>query len=199
LNAKPVGRTDKIVTIPNAISALRLGLVPVFISLVIQHNDVWAVTVLAFSGVTDWLDGVAARKFNQYSNLGRLLDPAADRLLILSTIFLLGWRQIVPWWLVALLAAREAIMGLALLILKLKGIDPPAVVFVGKIATFALMYAFPLLFLAEVSNRLVANAAWVLGWAFAIWGLVLYWVACGAYLIETYRALKCLKTPSLRA
>jgi cardiolipin synthase len=199
LSAEPAGRTDRIVTVPNAISALRLCLVPVFIYLVIRHSDVWAIAVLAFSGVTDWLDGVAARKLNQYSNLGRLLDPAADRLFILSTVFLLGWREIVPWWLVALLAAREGVMGLALLVLKSKGIDPPAVVFVGKVATFALMYAFPLLFLAQVSNPLAHNAAWVVGWACAIWGLVLYWVACGAYLIETYRALRQPRRPSLRA
>jgi cardiolipin synthase len=190
LAGEPIERSDRIVTVPNAISALRLCLVPVFVYLVIHHQDVWAITVLAFSGVTDWLDGLAARRLHQYSNLGRLLDPAADRLFILATVFLLGWREIVPWWLVALLAAREATMGLALLVLKRRGIDPPAVVFAGKAATFALMYAFPLLLLAEVSYRLVANAAWVLGWAFAIWGLALYWVACGAYLIETYRALR---------
>ncbi|MDR2565651.1 MAG: CDP-alcohol phosphatidyltransferase family protein [Bifidobacteriaceae bacterium] len=199
MTGEPIVRTDRIVTIPNAISALRLCLVPVFVYLVVRHADVWAIAVLAFSGVTDWLDGVAARKFNQYSSLGRLLDPAADRLFILSTVFLLGWREIVPWWLVALLAAREAIMGLALVILKTKDIDPPAVVFVGKAATFALMYAFPLLLLAEVSNRMVANTAWVFGWAFAIWGLVLYWVACGAYLIEAYRALRHLNDADARA
>jgi cardiolipin synthase len=168
---------------------LRFCLVPVFVYLVVQHEDVWAIVVLAFSGLTDWLDGVAARKLHQFSNLGRLLDPAVDRLFILSTVFLLGWRGVVPWWLVALLAARELVMGLALMVLKAKDIDPPAVVFVGKAATFALMYAFPLLLLAEVSNRVIAGAAWVTGWAFAIWGLALYWVACGAYLIEAHRAL----------
>ncbi|MDR2347730.1 MAG: CDP-alcohol phosphatidyltransferase family protein [Bifidobacteriaceae bacterium] len=176
-------------TVPNAISGLRLAMVPLFAYLVIKHWDVWAITVMAASGVTDWLDGLAARKLNQYSRLGRLLDPAADRLFVLTTVFLLGWRTIIPWWLVAILAAREAIMGCALLLLKTKGIDPPAVVFVGKAATFALMYAFPLLLLAEQSSW-VKDAAWVVGWAFALWGLLLYWVACGAYLIETYRALK---------
>jgi cardiolipin synthase len=198
LTGEPITRTDRIVTIPNAISALRLCLVPVFIYLVIRHRDGWAIAVLAFSGVTDWLDGVAARRLHQYSKLGRLLDPAADRLFILSTVFLLGWRGTVPWWLVALLAAREAVMGLALLVLKGRGIDPPAVVFVGKVATLALMWAFPLLFLAEVSNPLARNAAWVVGWAFAIWGLVLYWVACGAYLIEAVRALRNVERASLR-
>ncbi|MDR0626813.1 MAG: CDP-alcohol phosphatidyltransferase family protein [Bifidobacteriaceae bacterium] len=194
--SKSSDRTSRIWTVPNAISFLRLCLVPVFVYLVIRRADVWAIVVLAFSGVTDWLDGLAARRLNQYSKLGRLLDPAADRLFILSTVFLLGWREIIPWWLVALLAAREAVCGLALAVLKLKGINPPAVVFVGKVATFALMYAFPLLLLAEVSYKLIGQLAWVVGWAFAIWGLVLYWVAAGAYLIESYRALRQLGASS---
>jgi cardiolipin synthase len=184
---------NRVATVPNAISALRLLMVPVFIYLVVRHWDVWAIAVMAASGVTDWLDGVAARRLNQYSRLGQLLDPAADRLFILSTVFVLGCRAIFPWWLVALLAAREAIMGLALLLLKSKGIDPPEVVFVGKAATLALMYAFPLLLLAEQTSW-VKDAAWVVGWAFALWGLLLYWVACGAYLIEAYRALRRART-----
>jgi cardiolipin synthase len=176
-------------TVPNAISLVRLLLVVPFISLVIRHDDVWAICVMVASGVTDWLDGFAARRLKQYSRLGSLMDPAADRLFILSTVFLLGWREIIPWWLVALLAAREAVMGVTLATLKLKGIDPPEVVFVGKAATFALMYAFPLLLLAEQTSW-IKDVAWVLGWAFAIWGLLLYWVACGAYLVEAYRALR---------
>jgi cardiolipin synthase len=175
--------------VPNAISALRLALVPVFVWLVVRHWDVWAIAVMAFSGVTDWLDGFAARRLRQYSRLGQLLDPAADRLFILCTVFLLGWRAIIPWWLVASLAAREAVMGMALLMLKLRGIDPPAVVFVGKAATFALMYAFPLLLLAEQGGW-VERVAWVAGWACAIWGLMLYWVACVVYLVESWRALR---------
>jgi cardiolipin synthase len=185
--------SDRVLTVPNGISALRLAMVPLFVVLVIRHWDVWAITVMAASGVTDWLDGFAARRLKQFSRLGRLLDPAADRLFILSTVFLLGWREIIPWWLVALLAAREAIMGVTLLLLKSKQINPPAVVFVGKAATFALMYAFPLLLLAEQTSW-VKHAAWVVGWAFAIWGLLLYWVACGAYLIEAHRAVKLTRT-----
>jgi cardiolipin synthase len=80
-------------------------------------------------------------------------------------------------------------MGCALVALRIKGLDPPEVVFVGKAATFALMYAFPLLLLAEQTSW-IKHTAWVVGWAFAIWGLLLYWVSCGAYLIETYRALR---------
>ncbi|MDR3360982.1 MAG: CDP-alcohol phosphatidyltransferase family protein [Bifidobacteriaceae bacterium] len=187
------GVSDRVLTVPNAISALRLAMVPLFCFLVVRHWDVWAIVVMAASGVTDWLDGFAARRLGQYSRLGRLLDPAADRLFILSTVFLLGWRAIIPWWLVGLLAAREALMGGTLLALKSKGIDPPQVVFVGKAATFALMYAFPLLLLAE-QRSWIKDAAWVVGWACAIWGLLLYWVACVAYLIEAYRALQAVRS-----
>ena len=93
---QPTARSDRIITVPNAISALRLCLVLVLVYLVVRHQDILAIAVLALAGVTDWLDGLAARRLNQYTKLGRLLYPAADRLFILSTVFLLGWRGIVP-------------------------------------------------------------------------------------------------------
>jgi len=188
--ATSVSQPDRGVwTVPNAISLLRCLLVPLFAYLVIRHHDVWAVAVLVFSGVTDWLDGVAARKLNQFSKVGALLDPAVDRVMILVTVILLLWRGIVPLWVVALLLAREIAVGLGLVVLKTNRINPPAVVFVGKAATLALMYAFPALLLSEV-GRWVGSAAFVAGWAFAIWGLALYWVAGGAYLLEIARALR---------
>jgi cardiolipin synthase len=175
--------------VPNAISMLRLALVPVFVYLVIRRSELLAVAVLALAGLTDWLDGFAARRLKQFSRLGRLLDPAADRLYILSTVVLLAWRGLIPWWLVALLALREAVMALDLALIKSRGISIPDIVFVGKAATLALMYAFPLLLLADQTGW-IANLAWVVGWAFALWGVVLYWVACGAYLIESCRAIQ---------
>ena len=175
-------------TVPNAISLLRCLLVPLFAWLVIRHQDVWAVVVLAFSGFTDWLDGVAARRLNQFSKFGALLDPAVDRVMIIVTVLLLLWRQIVPWWVVALLLAREVAVGLGLLVLKAHHLKAPAVVFVGKAATLALMYAFPLLLLAQIGYGF-GVVAQILGWAFAIWGLVLYWVAGVAYLITIRRAV----------
>jgi len=178
-----------VLTVPNAITLLRCLLVPLFAWLVVRHQDGWAVAVLAFSGITDWLDGVAARRLGQYSRVGALLDPAVDRVMILVTVLLLAWRQIVPLWVVVLLLAREAAVGVGLLVLKAHRLAPPAVVFVGKAATLALMYAFPLLLLAQVGHG-VGPVAEVVGWAFALWGLVLYWVAGAAYLVEITRALR---------
>ena len=180
---------NRVLTVPNAITLLRCLMVPLFALLVIRRQDGWAVVVLAFSGITDWLDGVAARRLNQYSHLGALLDPAVDRVMILVTVLLLLWRQIVPLWVVVLLLAREVAVGLGLLVLSARRMSPPAVVFVGKAATLALMYAFPLLLLAQVGHG-VGAAAEVIGWAFALWGLALYWVAGGAYLLEITRAVR---------
>ncbi|MDR1824214.1 MAG: CDP-alcohol phosphatidyltransferase family protein [Bifidobacteriaceae bacterium] len=188
VEAEGLDRADRLWTVPNAISLLRLALVPVFVLLIVRHHDGWAIVVLAFSGITDWLDGFAARRLHQYSKWGRLLDPTADRLFLLVTVFGLLWRGTIPWWLVVLLVVREAVMGVTLLVLKSRGISTPEVVFVGKAATLALMYAFPLLLLGSWGNW-VGWTAWTFGWAFAIWGVVLYWVACGAYLIEARRAL----------
>jgi cardiolipin synthase len=181
-----------VATVPNAISALRLLMVPAFAYLVLQRQDVWAVAVLAASGVTDWLDGVAARKLNQYSRLGELLDPAVDRAFILVTVVLLAWRGVIPWLLVVALVLRELVVGLALLALRFRGVSPPKVVFVGKAATLGLMYAFPLLLLGSVGGP-IGRAANIVGWAFALWGVGLYWFSGGAYLLETWRTLRWAK------
>jgi cardiolipin synthase len=173
-------RSDRVWTVPNAISLARLALVPVFAWLIATHRDVAAVGVLAVAGVSDWLDGVLARKLGQFSNLGRILDPAADRAFIVVTGVGLAWRGAVPWWFLALLLAREAFMAAVLLIVRSRGGHTPQVVFVGKAATLALMYAFPLLLLASLGG-IAGRAAWVAGWAFAIWGVGLYWIAAVQY------------------
>ncbi|MDR1799185.1 MAG: CDP-alcohol phosphatidyltransferase family protein [Bifidobacteriaceae bacterium] len=180
---------DRLLTVPNGISLARLALVPVFVWLIAIHQDGWAIAVLAVSGITDWLDGFAARRLQQFSKWGRLLDPAADRAFILVTVFGLLWRGTIPWWLMALLVVREGVMGVTLLVLRRRGQSPPEVVFVGKAATLGLMYAFPLLLLGSLDNW-VGAVARTCGWACAIWGLALYWVACVVYLIEARRAIR---------
>jgi cardiolipin synthase len=127
-----------------------------------------------------------ARAWNQQSRLGQVLDPAADRLYIAATVVGLAVRGIIPWWLVALLAARELVLGVALLVLRRSSYGPLQVSLVGKAATLCLLYAFPLLFLGEHGGP-AARAARVLGWAFAIWGSALYWWAAALYLVQTRR------------
>jgi len=113
---------DRVLTIPNAISAARLAGVPVFLWLVLgvqtQAGDYWAVALLILAGLSDWLDGKIARALNQGSRLGQVLDPAADRLYIAATVIALAVRNIIPWWLLAVLALRELTVGVALTVLR---------------------------------------------------------------------------------
>jgi cardiolipin synthase len=181
-----------VLTIPNGISAARLLGVPLFLWLVLGPRtataDGWAVGVLIASAASDWLDGKIARALNQESRLGRLLDPAADRLYIAAALVGLAVRGIVPWWLVGLLAAREIAVGVALAVLRRRGFGPLQVSFVGKAATMCLLYAFPLLFLGSHAGPW-ATFARVAGWAFAIWGTGLYWSAGALYLTQARRLL----------
>jgi len=185
----PEGR--QIVTIPNLISVARLAGVPVFLWLVLgvrsDAGDWWALGLLAAAGVSDWLDGKIARALNQQSRLGELLDPAADRLYIVSTVIALAVRGIIGWWLVAILALREVVLGVSLLALRGRGYGPLHVSFVGKAATLSLLYAFPLLFLGSHTAPYALTAR-VFGWAFALWGTGLYWWAAVLYLRQA-RAL----------
>lgn len=173
---------DRVLTVPNLLSALRLLGVPVFLWLILgPQADGWAVVLLAVSGFTDWLDGVIARRWNQVSRIGQLLDPLADRLYILATLLGLGIRGIVPWWLLGVIVARDVILGLWLLVRRGRGQGPPPVHYLGKAATLNLLYAFPLLLLGDGTSA-AATVARVVGWAFAIWGTALYWWAGVLYL-----------------
>jgi cardiolipin synthase (CMP-forming) len=174
---------DRVLTIPNGISAARLAGVPVFLWLVLGPRtataDYWAVGLLIAAGISD---GKIARALNQTSRLGQVLDPAADRLYIAATIVALAVRAIIPWWLVAVLALREITVGVALAVLRRRaGFGTLQVSLVGKAATLCLLYAFPLLFLGDHPGW-GGTLARVLGWAFAIWGTALYWWAAMLYL-----------------
>ena len=184
--------SSRIVTIPNAISAVRLLLVPVFTVLLLNGHDLWALGVLMVSGASDWLDGVLARSLNQQSRLGELLDPSADRLFILVTLIVLALRDVVPVWLLVAIVARDVLLCLVLLVLLAARIGPLPVHFVGKAGTFALLYAFPLLLLAQWSGPLGLLSG-VVGWAFAWWGVGLYWLAGVAYLRQAAVELRRLR------
>jgi len=167
---------DRIVTWPNALSAARLVGVPVFLWLVIvpqtAEADLIAAGILGLAGISDWLDGKLARMLNQQSRLGQILDPAADRLYIAATIIAL------------------AVRGIALLVLKNRTpYGALQVSFVGKTATLCLMYAFPLLFLGAHGGT-AAEVVRVFGWAFAIWGIALYWWAAMLYVAQVRDLVK---------
>ena len=183
----PVVR-DRVVTLPNALSAVRLVGVPVFLWLVLTQRDELAIAVLMVSGTTDWLDGKIARRWNQMSRLGALLDPAADRLYILATLIGLTARGVVPLWLTLSLVGRDVVLGAFLPVLRRHGYGPLPVHFLGKAATFNLLAGFPLLLLGE-GESLVSQVAHAFGWAFAIWGTALYWWAGVLYVVQVRRVL----------
>ncbi|RXR24833.1 CDP-alcohol phosphatidyltransferase family protein [Oerskovia turbata] len=176
--------SSRILTIPNVISLLRLALVPVFAVLIVRGNDEWALAVLAISGASDWLDGILARRLDQVTKLGQMLDPAADRLFILVTLIGLAWRDVVPLWVLVVILLRDITLLCLLPVLTRHGYGPLPVSFVGKAATFALLYAFPLLLLAEAPGALGATAS-IIGWAFTGWGIGLYWLAGIQYIRQT--------------
>jgi cardiolipin synthase (CMP-forming) len=171
-------------TVPNVVSMVRLALVPVFAVLIVSGEDVWALIVLAVSGASDWLDGFLARRLDQVTKLGQVLDPAADRLFILVTLIGLLWRGVVPWWVLALVVLRDVLLACLAPVLARYGYGPLAVTMVGKAGTFALLYAFPLLLLAQTPGP-VGTVSQAVGWAFAAWGIGLYWLAGWHYLAQT--------------
>ncbi len=178
--------TERVLTLPNVLSFIRLLGVPLFLWLLLDRRlDLWAVVVLAVGGATDWLDGYLARKWNQRSRLGQVLDPAADRLYILSTLIGLAIREIIPWWMVALLVARDAMMAVVVYpVLKSRGFVSLPVHFLGKAATFCLLYAFPLVLLGAGDGEWHLLAR-IVGWAFACWGAGMYWWAGLMYVKQT--------------
>ena len=185
--------TDRVLTVPNALSLLRLLGVPLFLWLVLHEHDAAAVALLMVSGVTDWLDGKIARAWGQMSRVGQLLDPAADRLYILATLIGLTIRDVVPLWLTLALVGRDAFLALFLPVLRRYGYGPLPVNFLGKAATFNLLSGFPLLLLGE-GDSLVSQVAHAFGWAFAIWGTALYWWAGLLYVVQVRQVVSAARS-----
>jgi cardiolipin synthase len=189
---------DRVLTVPNLLSLLRLAGVPLFLWLLLgPRADGWALVVLMVGGVTDWLDGKLARLLGQYSTFGAMLDPAVDRLYILAALVALGVREVVPWWAVGVLVARDLVLGACLPVLRARGHGPFQVIYLGKAATFLLLYAFPLLLLG-VGDSPVAAFARPLGYAFAAWGTALYLYSGLVYLGQFALALRGRRPPGSR-
>lgn len=165
---------SSVISVPNALTFLRFLGIPLFIHLTLNlEADGWAIFVLAIGGATDYFDGKIARAWNQTSRFGELADPAIDRLYILAILIVFLIRDIIPTWIIILLIGRDLILALISLLMKRKGVPPFAVTYLGKAATFNLMYAFPFLLLAQ-SSSMLGEVAFVIGWSFAIWGIALY-------------------------
>lgn len=182
--------STSIFTLPNALSVLRLLGVPLFLYLLLgPHADGWAIVVLMVSGVTDYLDGKLARLLNQTSKLGALLDPAADRLYVLSTLIAFVLRDVIPWWVAALIIGRDLVLLGTVPLLRSRGLGVLPVHYLGKAATFCLLYAFPLLLLA-IGDSTFATVSAPIAYSLTIWGTVLYLWAGVLYLVQTRLVLR---------
>lgn len=179
---------ERWLTVPNALSFLRLLGVPLFLWLLLgPRADGWALVVLVASGITDWLDGRVARALDQYSRLGELLDPLADRLYTVATLVAFLVRGIVPWWVLVLIIGRDVVVSLALPLLRRKGYLAFPVLYIGKAATLNLLYAFPLLLLAQM-DWAGADLARPFAYAFTAWGIALHLWSGALYLIQLVRS-----------
>lgn len=181
--------SDRILTVPNALSALRLALVPVFLWLLVAGQDVAALAVLIVASFTDFLDGRLARAWNQITRLGQLLDPIADKLYMLAALIGFMVRDLVPGWLLVAILARELLLIVIGVVLTRHGIGPLPSSRLGKIATFLLFTAIPVLMLGY-AFPVLAVAAHPLGWALAIWGLLLYWWSGVLYARQAARVVR---------
>ena len=176
---------DRVLTVPNLLSAIRLALIPVFVYvLLVKHADGWAVAILMFSGASDWADGKIARTLNQSSRLGVLLDPAVDRLYMVTVPIALAVDGIVPWWFIITLLVRDALLAATLPVLRSRGLSALPVTYVGKAATFCLMAGFPLVLLGRY-DALWSRVVGAFGWAFLIWGLYMYLWSFVQYVVQT--------------
>jgi len=171
-------------------------MVPIFFLLLLEQHFFWGVAVLAFAGATDFFDGLIARRFNLITRLGQLLDPAADRLYIFSTLLALTINGIIPLWIAILVISRDVVLAIAYVILANFGYGPLPVHILGKAATFSLLYAFPLLVLARVFHA-ASDYILPLAWAFALWGVALYWWAGAVYLIQVFGLVRTHKSARL--
>jgi cardiolipin synthase len=172
---------DRIWTVPNAISFIRLVMVPVFLWLLVTGNDTTALIVLIIATTSDFVDGMIARNFNQVTRLGMYLDPLSDRLFIAASVIGLAIRGLIPAPLLAVVLARDLVLLSVVLYRRLRIADFPRVTFVGKTATFILFIAFPVVVLGTVWTDAPVPLEFI-GWLLGGVGAGVYWVAGFGYL-----------------
>ncbi|MHB1712557.1 MAG: CDP-alcohol phosphatidyltransferase family protein [Acidimicrobiales bacterium] len=180
---------DRVFTVPNIITLLRLACIPLYVWLLFAaHREAAAALFLGGLGATDWVDGFVARRYRQVSTLGKVLDPLADRVLVATAVVTVIVRGAVPVWFGVATLAREAVVSVAVLTLATFGAKRIDVLWVGKAGTFALMFAYPAFLLSH------GTAGWqapfrVLAWVTGLTGLVLAWIAAASYVRPARRAL----------
>ena len=181
---------DMVFTIPNLISVLRIISIPIIAMLVARHEMITALIVLAISAVSDSLDGIIARTFNQVSKIGQILDPIADRLLIFCSILALGVAGIIPWWMLIVVGARDVLMAVLILVLAQHDYGPLPVHFVGKAGTAMLMMSIVALIVADIWQTPAMELLHLAALSAGIWGVALYWLAGIIYYRQGFELLR---------
>ena len=190
MDAQPGETRDRVLTVPNVLSVLRLILIAVFVYLLlVSHSYDWATAVLMISGASDWADGKIARLLDQYSRLGELLDPAVDRLYMVVVPVAMAIAGMIPWWIIAVLLVRDALLAATLPLLRGRGLTALPVTYIGKAATFALMSGFPLILLGQWDS-LWSRVVGACGWAFLIWGVYMYLWSFVLYVLQVSAVLR---------
>ena len=181
---------DRILTIPNVISFVRLCCVPVFLWLLfVQEEPLASAALLSVLGATDWVDGWIARRWHQVSTVGKILDPTADRIMLIVAIVAIAVDGSVPWWFAALALGREIAVACTALVLGALGARRIDVTWWGKTGTFLSMMSFPL-FLASSADWAAADACRVLAWAVGIPGVAIAWYSAACYVPVAVAALR---------
>jgi len=181
---------DRILTVPNLITLVRLACIPLFLWMLFGKNwQTASAVLLAVLGATDWVDGFVARRYGQVSTFGKVLDPTADRLLVATAVISVMVYGAVPLWFGIATIAREVLVSVMVLLLASLGAARIDVLWVGKAGTFGLMFAYPTFLLAY------GDATWqepfkVIAWGTGIVGLVLAWYAAGSYIGPARDALR---------
>jgi len=182
-------------TWPNLITVIRLALLPLFFWLLFA-TDHWAIAawLLAALGATDWIDGFVARRWHQVSNVGKMLDPVADRILVISALLAVAGAGAVPWWFASATLTRELIVSILTVVLASLGAARIDVLWWGKVSTFALMTTYPLFLLTTNAHHVALrpwqhdtrDACWVIG----VMGLTLSWIVLFGYVKPALHALR---------
>ena len=182
---------NRVVTVPNVVTIVRLGCIPLFLWLLfVAQNRAAAAVLLGVLGATDWLDGYVARRFDQVSELGKVLDPTVDRLLFIVCVGGIIIDGSAPLWFSVLVVIRELLVGGALVVLTLFGMKRFDVSWWGKAGTFGLMIAFPLFLLGSASDTPFSSLCWALGWMCGIPALAFSYYAAITYIPTMRRALR---------
>jgi len=186
--------SSKIFTLANLVSVIRLMAIPVFLYLVIQDQLLAAFILLVAAVLTDFVDGMIARRMNQITRLGQFLDPFADRLFIAATVVALAIQGVVPWWFVVAVMLRDALLGVGGIVMSRYGHGTLPVKWWGKVATFGLLFVLPLFLLSVMVSEHVSpsigQTLMAIAWPIAVAAVVLYWVVGFSYLFDAIRLAK---------